>query len=304
MIVSNRPVLLATFAAVVMVAVGGGAWFGWRAADGSPAQPPPEPMPVSASVPPAGLAPAPAANRLASPDALPLPPPPVRLSDDPQYDRCLAMLAENPQGSAAMAEAWNDGGEAARHCGALALLALGEAERAAARLEEVGRRSQAGAFARAAVFGQAAQAWMIAGAPQRAYGAVTIALSLSPDDADLLLDRAVASSVLGRHTEAIADLDQALSMDADRVDALVLRAAAWRALDRMDRALTDASRALALDPDSAEALLERGILRQARGDTAGAQADWERAIELAPDSPTADLAAQNIQLNQAGPRRN
>lgn len=300
--VSHRPVLLGAFAAVVLVAVSGGAWLGWRAADGSPAEPPPEPMPVSASMSPAGLTPPPAATLVA--DALPLPPPPVRLSDDPRYDQCLAMLAENPQGSAAMAEAWTDGGEPARHCGALALLALGEAERAAPRLEEVGRRSQAGAVARAAVFGQAAQAWMIAGAPQRAYGAVTIALSLSPDDADLLLDRAVASSVLGRHMEAIADLDQALSMDADRVDALVLRAAAWRALDRTDRALADASRALVLDPDSAEALLERGILRQARGDTAGAQADWERAIELAPDSPTADLAAQNIQLNQAGPRRN
>jgi hypothetical protein len=41
-----------------------------------------------------------------------------------------------------------------------------------------------------------------------------------------------------------------------------------------------------------------------RGDTAGARADWEKAIDLAPDTPTADLAAQNILLNEAGPRRN
>ncbi|WP_431285284.1 tetratricopeptide repeat protein [Humitalea sp. 24SJ18S-53] len=297
----TRPFLFGACAAALLLAVGGGVWLGWGTADGSPAAPPPEPMPVSAPAPiqaPASTA------QFASNDALPLPPPPVRLSDDPEYDRCLAMLANDPQGAFAMSEAWAGGGEPARHCGALALLALGEAERAAPRLEEVGRRSQAGAFARAAVFGQAAQAWMIAGAPQRAYGAVTIALSLSPDDADLLLDRAVASGVLGRHMEAIADLNQALSMDADRVDALVLRAAEWRQMDRIDNAQADIARALSLDADNAEALLERGILRQVRGDLGGAQADWERVIELGPDTPTADLAAQNLLLIQAGPRRN
>jgi regulator of sirC expression with transglutaminase-like and TPR domain len=56
-------------------------------------------------------------------------------------------------------------------------------------------------------------------------------------------------------------------------------------------------------PDSAEALLERGILRQMGGDPAGAQADWERAIALAPDSAAADLARQNLTLNEVGPRR-
>lgn len=275
---ATRPVLIGAFTAALLVALGGGAWVGWR---------------------PGGGAALPALE-----EALPLPPPPIRLSDDSEYDRCLSMLADDPEGSAAMAEAWSSGGEAARHCGALALLALGEAERAAPRLEEIGRVSLAGPTARAAVFGQAAQAWMIAGAPQRAYGAVTIALSLAPDDADLLVDRAVASGVLGRHAEAISDLDRALSMGGDRVDALVFRAAAWRALDRTDAALADVTRALGLDPDNAEAYLERGILRQMRGDTAGARTDWERAIDLGPDSPTADLAAQNILLNEAGPRRN
>ncbi len=275
---STHPVLIGAFTAALLVALGGGAWIGWRPAGGTD-------QPVLE-------------------DALPLPPPPIRLSDDPEYDRCLSMLADDPEGSAAMAEAWSGGGEAARHCGALALLALGEAERAAPRLEEIGRASQAGPTARAAVFGQASQAWMIAGAPQRAYGAVTVALSLSPDDSDLLIDRAVASGVLGRHAEAIADLDRVLSMETDRVDALVFRAAAWRAVDRADAAMADVTRAIGLDPDNAEAYLERGILNQMRGNTAAARTDWEKAIDLSPDSPTADLAAQNILLNEAGPRRN
>jgi regulator of sirC expression with transglutaminase-like and TPR domain len=52
-----------------------------------------------------------------------------------------------------------------------------------------------------------------------------------------------------------------------------------------------------------EALLERGIIRQLKGDTAGAKADWQRAVALAPDSATADLAQQNLALNEAGPQR-
>jgi tetratricopeptide (TPR) repeat protein len=82
---------------------------------------------------------------------------------------------------------------------------------------------------------------------------------------------------------------------------LVFRAAAWRQLDRAEPARRDIERALELDPENAEALLERGILRQLAGDTEGARIDWERAIELAPHSAIADLALQNLALNEAGP---
>lgn len=281
-----RSLLLGAFACAMLVAIGGGGWVSWSPA---PAESAPTSSPAQAEE-----------------TALPLPPAPVRLSDDPEYDRCLDMLGYDPTGSAALAEAWetHGGGEAARHCAALAMLALGEAERAAPRLEQIGRTSTAGAMARAAVFGQAAQAWMIAGAPQRAYGAVTMALTLAPEDADLLIDRAVTSGVQSRYEEAMQDLDRALVLAPDRTDALVFRAAAARHLERPEAALADLEAALTIDPDSAEALLERGILKQMKGDPDGARQDWQRAIALAPDSPTADLAAQNIALNEAGPRRN
>jgi len=67
--------------------------------------------------------------------------------------------------------------------------------------------------------------------------------------------------------------------------------------------MRDVTRALAIEPENAEALLERGILRQLRGDPGGAREDWERAIRLSPNSATADLAAQNLALNEAGPLR-
>ena len=241
----------------------------------------------------------------AASEALPLPPDTPRLADGPEYERCLALLRQDPEGARALAEGWQatGGGEGARHCAALALLALGEAERAADRLEQLARTSVGSGAARAAVFAQAGQAWMLANQAGRAFATATMGLTLTPTDADLLLDRAVALGTLGRYAEALEDLDRVAALDADRAEAWVFRAAALRHLNRMDQAATAAARALELTPDNAEALLERGIIRQMRGDTAGARADWQRAVALAPDSPAADLAEQNLALNEAGPQR-
>jgi len=72
-------------------------------------------------------------------------------------------------------------------------------------------------------------------------------------------------------------------------------------MDRREDARAAADRALALDPDHPEALLERGILRQAAADPDGARADWLRLLRIAPESAAADLAAQNLELLDAGP---
>jgi tetratricopeptide (TPR) repeat protein len=272
----SRPVLLGAFAAALLAAIGGAAWLALHAG----------------SVEAAG-------------ESLPAPPEPPRLSDSPEYDRCLALLRADAEAARAMAERWEaaGGGEAARHCGALALVPLGEPGIAAQQLEGLAARSRAGAAARAMLHGQAGQAWLTAGAPSRAFGALTQGLILAPGDVEMLLDRAVAAGLMGRFAEALGDLDRALETDARRADAWTLRAAALRHLDRAEEALRDVERALGLDADNAEALLERGILRQLRGDTAGAREDWQRAVFAAPDSAAADLALQNLALNEAGPQR-
>jgi len=237
--------------------------------------------------------------------ALPLPVPPVppRIAQGDDYERCLAMLERDPEGARTMAETWQsaNGGEGAAHCLALATIELGEPETGAQMLEQIAGASKAPDLARAAVFGQAGQAWLMAGEAGRAYGAATLALALSPNDADLLIDRAVAAGTLKHFADAINDLDRALDIDPKRPDALVLRGSAWRHDGQLGLAKDDIDRALAQDPENAEAYLERGILRQRRGDVGGAHADWMRAIKLAPDSPTADLAQQNLALLEAGP---
>ncbi len=273
----TRTVLLGVFAAAALSALAAGVW-----------------MTV-----------APTVALTAEEDTLPTPPEPPRLADGPDFDRCLTLLREDPEGARRFADAWDllGGGEGARQCQALSLIALGEPALAAQRLEALASRSRAGNPARAAVYAQATQAWLMAGDANRAVGSATLALTLMPDDAEALTDRALALGITGRFREAIEDLDRALSLTPDRAEALVFRAAAYRQTDRVDFAMRDVTRALAIEPENAEALLERGILRQLRGDPGGAREDWERAIRLSPNSATADLAAQNLALNEAGPLR-
>ncbi|WP_431268235.1 tetratricopeptide repeat protein [Dankookia sp. P2] len=238
-------------------------------------------------------------------EPLPLPPDIPRIAAGPQYEECLGLLRQDPDGALTFAETWEaaQGGEGARHCGALALLGLGEPEKAAERLEALGRSSQGSAAARAAIFSQAVQAWMLANQSGRAFGAATMGLTIAPGDLDLMLDRAVALGTLGRYADALEDLGRVLDADPDRAEAWVFRAASLRHLERVDQAAAAVDRALRLAPENAEALLERGIIRQLRGDARGARADWERTIEVAPDSAAADLAQQNLALNEAGPKR-
>jgi regulator of sirC expression with transglutaminase-like and TPR domain len=234
-----------------------------------------------------------------------VPPVPPRIAHGQDYERCLAMLSNDAVGANAFADAWEatGGGEGAMHCHALAQIALGHPETGADMLEKLAGGSKAPALARASLYSQAVQSWLMADDPARAYGDATMALALSPDDADLLIDRSIAAATMERYMDAIDDLNRALKLDSGRAEALVFRAAAWRHENRLELAQDDIDRAIAIDPDNPDALLERGILRERRGDRAGARADWERAIALSPDSATADLAQQNLALLEAGPER-
>jgi tetratricopeptide (TPR) repeat protein len=236
-------------------------------------------------------------------EMLPVPPIPPRIADGPDYERCLGMLVTDPDDAASFAEAWvaKGGGDGAAHCLALSKIAQGSPADGAAMLEHLAGSSHASNVARATLYGQATQAWLMTGDVQHAFNAATQALALAPDDDDVLINRAIAAGDLEHYQDAIDDLTHALAIDAHRVDAMTYRAADWRHLDQLDKAQDDIDRALTLDPDNADALLERGIIRQRHNNSAGARTDWERAVQLAPDTSTADLARQNLALLEAGP---
>ncbi len=291
----NKGVLIAG-AAVALAAAMGGSWWSGRAQ-----APGPDERPAAAAAVPAASSPA-------GPDDaadLPIPPVPPRIAEGADYDKCMAMLNSDPAGAYAFADAWfaTGGGEGAVHCRALADVAQGDADVGAEAMDKLAGSSGAPAGARAAVYGQAGQAWLMAGQADRAVASATLALSLTPDDPDLLIDRSIAAANLEQYQAALDDLTRALDLDPKRPDALVFRAAAWRHLNQPALAQDDVDRALAQDPENPEALLERGILRQRRGEREGARQDWEHAMRLAPDTATADLAQQNLQLLEAGPDR-
>lgn len=236
---------------------------------------------------------------------LPIPPFPPRIAEGNDYEACLTTLVADRAGLAVIAEAAQTvgSGDGAVHCRGLGLIAVGRPAQGAELLEELARQSSAPALARASVLGRAAQArLMVAQADQAADDAST-ALKLSPADTELFILRATAEGMLGHFQDAVDDLSQALQLDAARPDALVARAVMRRKLDQLDLAQADAAQALSLDPDDADALLERGILRQRLGDRAGARSDWEHARGVDPNGTTADLAAQNLSLLEAGPPR-
>jgi tetratricopeptide (TPR) repeat protein len=230
---------------------------------------------------------------------------PPRIAEGTEYDHCLDMLDSDPSGADALAAsmAANGGGEAAEHCHALAQVELGNTEDGATLLDKLATASGSPASSRAAVYGQADQAWTMAGKPAQAYASATSALKLSPDDPDLLIGHAIAALALQRYAEAEADLSHAIDLDPRRADALVLRATARRNLGRLDQAQADIDAAFHLDSENPDAFLERGIIRQRRGDLPGARSDWEHAATMAPDTPTGDLAQQNLALLEAGPRQ-
>ena len=268
--------LALTAAVIVLAAMGGGVW--WALTDGG--EPADAPM-----------------------ASLPIPPYPPRIAEDPTYESCLALLPEDPAGALALLATWADGGVPAKHCQALALIADDRVADGAAILEALADAPGLPPRTRALALEQAAEAWVQARAWDRASRVIGRALTLAPDDGDLLVRRARIAALNHQDAMAIDDLSRVLQASPDRADALLIRAMVWRRMDQADRARADIDRAAALAPDDAEILLERGIQRQRDGDLVGARDDWRRVVTLDPDSEAADLAEQNLALLNAGPQR-
>ncbi len=230
------------------------------------------------------------------------------LSDMPPadaYDQCIGLTDGDPERAFEAALAWRDldGGLPARHCVALALVALESYEAAATRLEELADDMKGfPAASRAEVLAQAGRAWFLAKDAQRAYAAVTAGLQTAPDNVELLIDRGEILAVAQSYWDALDDFNRALELSPARIDALIFRAAAYRLVDAAELAVEDIDKALALAPDHPEALIERGMLRRLGGDADGAREDWLHVIRVAPGSRAAEIAQANIERLDGGGR--
>ena len=142
------------------------------------------------------------------------------LDNQAQYQACMSLLDRDPAGALDSAVEWErqGGGDAARHCKALALIRTGEVEDGALELERVAEAMpQAKAPLAAELFAQAGQAWIKAGNPQRALYAQNQGLKLNPKDVQLLIDRAMTYGTSGMYFEALDDLNVAAELARRRI---------------------------------------------------------------------------------------
>jgi tetratricopeptide (TPR) repeat protein len=213
-----------------------------------------------------------------------------------RYEKCLNFVRQDAGQALSAALDWerSGGGPAASHCAALALVALRRYGEAAGRLDDLARTLKAGAPERAELFDQAGNAWLLAANAAAAQASFTAALSLTPDDPEILTDRARARAMQKDWKGADADLTAALPQSPDRVALYVLRASARHAEGLKAEARTDIDAALKLRPNDPEALLQRGAMKYEDGDVAGAQVDWKSVVTLAPRSHAAAVARQHI----------
>ena len=212
-----------------------------------------------------------------------------------RYDDCVATVETVPETAVKAARSWveEDNDPAGRHCLALALVRLGRFEAAASELTKLADASSAAPIHhQVSLLSQAGQAWMLAGAPALAEAAFARGLSLTPDDPDLLVDRARARADRDDYWGAVEDLDAALDIAPGRDDAFSFRAAAYRRLEFPDLAADDVTRALAHNPSNVDALLERAILALAVDDVAAARTDLSRVLLTDPTSKAAALARE------------
>lgn len=200
---------------------------------------------------------------------------------DTRLASCLERARIDPPAARAAAEKWlatEDGGEPAALCVAMAQFHDGAFADAAMRLEKLAAAQPPERVSAAArLLGQAGWAHLRAGdfgAAERLYGE---ALTKTPGDADLWIDRAFARAETERFWDAAADLAQAMALAPTRADPYVYRAAAYKALGQLHAAREDLERALELRPDDPQALLLRGNLKAEAGDWPGAEADWTLA---------------------------
>ena len=189
----------------------------------------------------------------------------VTLPETSRYQDCVALTQSDIEAGRKAAQQWvsEGGGSDARHCLALADLEAGFPKLAAARLEEIAQRKDGGDdFVRARVLAQAAEAWLRAEEVDQAERAISEALSLVPDAAELQLTAAQVFAARAQWQKVINAVDAAEEAGIVSADTFVLRGRAYYSFGNYETAANDVVSALSIAPTNIEALLLRGDIQQ------------------------------------------
>jgi tetratricopeptide (TPR) repeat protein len=187
-------------------------------------------------------------------------------AEEARLEACVAKIETDPENAYEDGLAWSYEGNrpGARQCTALALIALGNYETGAERLESLATSTDGGSMEQRAIYlSQAGQAWIMAGAPEVAVVSFSDALTMAPGTVDLLLDRASAYILTEEWDKALSDLDLALANSPGFGPAHQLRSEVYLNKKSYDLAMRDVESAMAADPKNIDTLLVRGRVREA-----------------------------------------
>lgn len=183
-----------------------------------------------------------------------------------RLEACIEKIETAPEEAYEDGLAWTFEGNrpGARQCTALALVALGNVEEGAVRLERLASAPDGGSMEQRAIYlSQAGNAWMQIGAAEAAAVSFTDALKFAPGENDLLLDRASAYILIDKWDEALSDLNIVLANAPGHPGALQMRAETHLNKKSYDLAMKDVEAAMAADPRNIDTLLVRGRVREA-----------------------------------------
>ena len=219
-------------------------------------------------------------------------------ADAARYQHCLVLTRTDPAAARAEADRWRGAGGSFRadECAGLADAKDAAWPAAAAAFEDA---AHAAVIAHdghvASYWAEAGNAWLAAGEPVKARGAIDRAIAVGSlaglPLGEAQLDHARASVALGDLPVARTDIDGALANAAADPLAWLLSATLARRMGDLPRAHKDIAQALKLSSDDAAVQLEAGNLSALAGDEQGARASWTQAVWLSPDSAAGKSAS-------------
>lgn len=226
---------------------------------------------------------------------------PAHAVDD--YDQCLDLIGTDPARAEREAGEWAryGGGAGARHCYALALIAIGAQSRGIDELLGIAAEEpDLEPDARADILAQAGDLLLQEGDRLTANIVAEQALRLDARNAASLALRARLKMETGDVRAAVRDLDEALKQRPSSPRFLSLRASAYRRLGRHIEGRDDAAFATEAAPDDPAAWLERGRNEAALKDRASARFSFLEAIDLDRDGEIGSAARLALQRMEAG----
>ncbi|MCL0054118.1 tetratricopeptide repeat protein, partial [Dehalococcoidia bacterium] len=128
------------------------------------------------------------------------------------------------------------------------------------------------------------EAYRQLGRHQDAIAVLSEGLNSYPDNATLILDRAVTYTDLTQHSDALDDLNHAIDIDPLYPQSYLMRGSVFFDLSRFETAIEDFDHAVQLNPEFTSDYNFRGLAYAKLGQRSRAIEDFELVIWLAPEN--------------------